>query len=70
MLFNAGQTKVAVNTARVLQRFRNSLVLIAEEIAAGVSERVLVLDENDELEGMESTCDYSISQNASNGFRE
>ena len=73
MLFNAGQTKVAVNTARVLQRFRNSLVLIAEEIAVGVSERVLVLYENDELEGMESTCDYSISQNASNGsegFRE
>jgi hypothetical protein len=53
--------------------FWDSLALITEEVVAGVSERVLALDENDELEGMESTWDYSISQNASNGsegFRE
>jgi hypothetical protein len=38
MLFNAGRTKVAdmTDTARVLQRFRDSLVLIAEEVAASV----------------------------------
>jgi hypothetical protein len=37
-VFNAGQTKVAdiTDTARVLQRFRDSLVLIAEEVAASV----------------------------------
>jgi hypothetical protein len=43
------RSPIITDTARVLQRFRDSLALITEEVVAGVSERVLVLDENDEL---------------------
>jgi hypothetical protein len=68
-----GRSPIITDTARILRELWDSLALITEEVLAGVSDRMLVLDENDELEGMESSCDYSISQNASNGsegFRE